>query len=461
MSTPQRYYASRQGGEPGGPYTVEELRQFLNAQQLDLDDQVCVEGDTTWRRLGDVAAIVPSRGGAGTGAAVAAAAAAAQPASAASPDRAAAKPAGGAKAPAGAKPAGAASGRPAAYKPGSRPTNPGIYVPFQDVPDDLLAVLQEVGTEKPAPVDPRAPGRRLRRQLALLLLGLSLGACVVDQKLGYPHPAFSLLTPLCWLGLVLTYAWTRLPRPRSSGNKVAVYLVAPALLGLAAVWSSPFLAAGSLGADGGRWFFGTLAVWLAAVAVGSTPAPPAPPSARAVRGRLGLATGMVEGLRDDVAPGKRLSGWLDLTGWDQESKRLKSQKNAAGAQVELLRDEWLRLRAPLRDGNELRLSCVDRVKVKRSMWRRNARGKSKQKPQRQQVLPSLEVSLRVNGALYRTRPAAAEALHIGQLTVAPPVVAPDSVSVLVKADTLSSDETLGVVLSLYRQLEPLPQAGRS
>lgn len=461
MTIPQLYYASRQGGEPGGPYTVEELRGFLNAQQLDLDDQVCVEGETTWQRLGDVTAIVPSRGGAATGAAVAAAAVAAQPASAVGPARAASKPAPAAQAPAEAKPAAAGSGRPATYKPGAQPTNPGIYVAFQHSPEDLLATLQDVATEKPAPADPRAPGRRLRRWVGLGLLGLSLGACVFDEKLGYPHPAFSLLTPLCWLGLLLTYAWTRLPRPRSTGNKVAVYLVAPALLGLAAMWSGPFLVAGTLGADGGRWFFGTLAVWLAAVAVGSTPAPPAPPSAQAVRGRLGVATGLVEGLRDDVAPGKRLSGWLDLTGWDQESKRLRSQKNAAGAQVELLRDEWLRLRAPLRDGNELRLSCVDRVKVKRGAWRRNARGKYKQKPQRQQVLPSLEVSLRVNGALYRTRPAGGEALHVGQLTVAPPVVAPESVSVVVKADTLSSDETLGVVLSLYRQLEPLPQAGRS
>ena len=52
MSEPRRFYASRQGGAPGGPYTVEELRGFLNAQQLDLDDQVCVEGAETWERLG-------------------------------------------------------------------------------------------------------------------------------------------------------------------------------------------------------------------------------------------------------------------------------------------------------------------------------------------------------------------------------------------------------------------------
>ncbi len=439
MSEPRRFYASRQGGEPGGPYTVEELRGFLNAQQLDLDDQVCVLGTETWERLGDVAEIVPQRAGGGAAAAVAAAAA---------PPANAARPA-------------AASSRPTSYKAGARPARPGVYVAFQHAPEELLAVLQDVATEKPAPPDSRAPGRRLRRQLALLLLGLSLGACVVDERLGYPHAAFSLLTPSCWLGLVLVYAWTRLPAPRSIGRKVVLFLFVPAMLGLAALVGGPFLTAGSAGADGARWLIGTLAVWLGALALGHSPAPPQPPSAQAVRGRLALATGLVEGLRDDVAPGKRLSGWLDLTGWDQESKRLKSQKNASGATVELMRDEWLRLRSPLRDGNELRVSCVDRVKVQRSRWRKNARGKLKQKPQRQQVLPSFEVALRVNGALYRTLPAPAEGLHVGQLTLPPPTVSADSVATVVRADHLTRDEGLAVLLSLYRQLEPLSPAGRS
>lgn len=452
MSEPRRFYASRQGGEPGGPYTVDELRGFLNAQQLDLDDHVCVEGDSAWQRLGDVAEIVPRRAGTGGGAAAVAAPAAL--AAVAVPP--VATPAGARTTPAPA----AGSGRPVTYKPGARPSSPGIYVSFQHAPDELLAMLQDVATEKPPPPDPRAPGRRLRRQLALALVGLSLGACVLDEKLGYPHAAFSLLTPFCWLALVLVYGWTRLPLPRSRGNKVVLFLLVPALLGVAALVGAPFLVAGSHGADGFLWLVGTLAVWLGALALGSSPAPPQPPSPQAVRGRLALATGLVEGLRDDVAPGKRLSGWLDLTGWDQASKRLKSQKNAAGTQVDLMRDEWLRLRVPLRDGNELRLACLDRVKVQRSRWRRNARGKLKQKPQRQQVLPSLEVALRVNGALYRTLPAPAEGLHLGQLTLAPPTVSANAISTVVRADNLTRDEGLGVVLSLYRQIEPLTPAGR-
>lgn len=460
MSTPQRYYASRQGGEPGGPYTVEELRQFLSAQQLDLDDQVCVEGDTTWQRLGDVAAIVPSRAGGGTGVTVAAAVATAATAAPSKP-ASAAQPAGAAKKPAAGAQVAAASGRPASYKPGAQPTNPGIYVAVQHAPDDLLAQLHEIGRERPAPPDLRAPMRRTRRFVTLGLLGLSLAACALDLGLSFPRTAFSLLTPFCWLGILLAYLWTRPPVPRSLGRRLGCVVALLLLGGLAWMAARPFLLAD---VSDGVWIFwplGTLAVLVLAKVLGQAPAPPRAPSVEAVRERLGVAAGIVEGLRDDVAPGKRLSGWLDLTGWDQESKRLKSEKNPAGAQVELLRDEWLRLRAPLRDGNELRLSCVDRVKVKRALWRRNARGKYKQKPQRQQVLPSLELNLRANGALYRTRPAASEGLRVGKLTVAPPVVAAESVSAVVRADTLSSNDTLGVVLSLYRQLEPLPQAGRS
>jgi hypothetical protein len=106
-------------------------------------------------------------------------------------------------------------------------------------------------------------------------------------------------------------------------------------------------------------------------------------------------------LRDDVAPRKFFFGHLDLTGPRQPSKVARTAKNALGHNVSFYRDEWLSLKAKLYDGNMLRVSAVQRMKVRDSYTKRSASGKLKMKAalikgDRQQ----LSVRLSVNPQVY-------------------------------------------------------------
>jgi hypothetical protein len=106
-------------------------------------------------------------------------------------------------------------------------------------------------------------------------------------------------------------------------------------------------------------------------------------------------------LRDDVAPKKFFFGHLDLTGPRQPSKVARTAKNALGRNVSYYRDEWLSLKAKLYDGNMLRVSAIQRMKVRDSYTKRSVSGKLKMKAalvkgDRQQ----LSVRLSVNPQVY-------------------------------------------------------------
>jgi hypothetical protein len=106
-------------------------------------------------------------------------------------------------------------------------------------------------------------------------------------------------------------------------------------------------------------------------------------------------------LRDDVAPKKFFFGHLDLTGPRQTSKVARTAQNALGRNVSYYRDEWLSLKTKLYDGNMLRVSALQRLKVRDSYTKRSASGKLKMKSavvkaDRQQ----LSVRLSVNPQVY-------------------------------------------------------------
>ncbi len=107
-------------------------------------------------------------------------------------------------------------------------------------------------------------------------------------------------------------------------------------------------------------------------------------------------------LRDDVNPKQNLLGQLDLTGPQQKSKLAREGKNAAGLTVNFYRDEWLNLKAKLYDGNLLRLSAVNRVKVRIGYTKRSRiSGKMKWKPPKIANQQELQVRLAVNPEAYQ------------------------------------------------------------
>ncbi len=125
-------------------------------------------------------------------------------------------------------------------------------------------------------------------------------------------------------------------------------------------------------------------------------------------------------LRDDPDPRRVVFGHLDLSGPEQPAKRFREGTNARGLAMEFYRDEWLSLKAKLYDGNMLRVSAIERVKVRKSYWKRSAiSGKSKLKPRKLASEQQLKVRVSANPELYEVaeRPSARPGAAIGHYTI--------------------------------------------
>jgi hypothetical protein len=147
----------------------------------------------------------------------------------------------------------------------------------------------------------------------------------------------------------------------------------------------------------------SLGFWAAGVALGlaqwrARPGPALGPQFRAARDILHT-------LRDDPDPRRSVFGHLDLSGAQQPSKLFREGANAAGLAVAHYRDEWLSLKAKLYDGNMLRLSAVERVKVRKGYYKRSRiSGKQKWKPPKVANGQELKVRLSVNPTVYEIAP---------------------------------------------------------
>jgi hypothetical protein len=74
---------------------------------------------------------------------------------------------------------------------------------------------------------------------------------------------------------------------------------------------------------------------------------------------------IIHTLRDDVGRTGRVTGWLDLTGPQQKSKLLRTGRTSSGYTKYYYRDPWFSAKILLVDGNLLRLTLLERIKVKR------------------------------------------------------------------------------------------------
>lgn len=160
-------------------------------------------------------------------------------------------------------------------------------------------------------------------------------------------------------------------------------------------------------------------------------------------------------LRDDLRPKENLLGKLDLTGARQPSKLARTGTGLNNAKLNYYRDEWLSLKAKLYDGNLLRLSAIERVKVKEAMFRRGSSGKMKWKPEKIENGQQLKVRLAVNPQLYDITHNVQLSTQIGQYFV-DGFAANDGIIELSAASvarTIKPEDILGVLKFTYDQLE--------
>ncbi len=81
--------------------------------------------------------------------------------------------------------------------------------------------------------------------------------------------------------------------------------------------------------------------------------------------QFSAARTMIETLKDDIGKKGRLIGWLDLTGPRQKSKIFRTGRTRSGKSKIYYRDPWLQAKARLVDGNLLRLTLMEQLKVKK------------------------------------------------------------------------------------------------
>lgn len=165
-------------------------------------------------------------------------------------------------------------------------------------------------------------------------------------------------------------------------------------------------------------------------------------------------------LRDDLRPKDNLLGKLDLTGARQPSKLARTGTGIHNAKMNYYRDEWFSFKAKLYDGNLLRLSAIERVKVKEGMFRRGSSGKMKWKPEKIENGQQLKVRLAVNPQAYEIMNNVQLSTQIGQYFV-DSFTTHDGIielSAASTARTIQPEDILGVLKFTYDQLERKGQA---
>jgi len=120
--------------------------------------------------------------------------------------------------------------------------------------------------------------------------------------------------------------------------------------------------------------------------------------------RFDAARTVFETIKDDLSPKRTLMGWLDLTGPQQPGKVAREAKSPSGMPLKYYRDEWLKMKLSLYDGNVLRVSALERVKAQMGRWKRGSSGKRKWKAGVSQARHELRVALTVNPSAYDVRP---------------------------------------------------------
>lgn len=343
-----------------------------------------------------------------------------------------------------------------AAQPAAAPALSASAVPLADAPAVAAARVRALLPPPPRP----GPSRRVQRWgLIGLLLAAGLATVMIDGRAGFPGGAFAWLVPFTWLGVIVVLSATHAHPPRRADwlrgfgcMTVLASVFALFLLALLSAVVSPYLSGRSDSRSGALWVVGTLLTLVVGglLARATHASGHAPPDRQP---RLKGAADLIEALADDVAPGKPAAGFIDVGGHEQPSKLVRSGKSATGWEVSLYRDEWLRLRLPLRDGNRLRVSLVDRVKQRAGRWKRGRSGKSKWKTGRADWLSTLELQLVVNPAVYRVKPAeGGDAVQLTQRPGGGPML---SLAKPVAARAFDPEDVLRSVAALYGRLERL------
>lgn len=197
-----------------------------------------------------------------------------------------------------------------------------------------------------------------------------------------------------------------------------------------------------------------LALWGAAVA-GLVMLALNRPSGQPFGPKFDAARTVFETIKDDIAPRRTLMGWLDLTGAQQPGKVVREGSSASGVPFKAYRDEWLRIKTVLYDGNVMRVSGLERVKARLGHLKRGGSGKMKWRSGRSVTTNALQVAITVNKEVYKVtpfpHPARAGKFHVDVLQANESRIA---LTASTNDTNISGADVLQVLRFVYDHLKP-------
>jgi hypothetical protein len=324
----------------------------------------------------------------------------------------------------------------------------GLYFTVNDSPAQVLKVMDATTQDQLGRL--LRSGNRTLSVYALLALGFS--GFVLDSLLEFQSFVVGYAGLVCWAAaLVLnrSIARQRAALLANSGPRSKIALPATFLSLVALVFLLVFIAQA---APEAAVFPAAALTLLLALLVGE----------RSRRTRLGglspfdsrfdEARRIFAVLKDDLPRKYPLLGWLDLTGLS-ETKAARETLSDAGAPITFYRDEWLRLKLKLKDGNVLRLSAVESVRKKKGFMKRGRR-RSKWKPGQTTAGHQLRISVLVNRERHQIRRPVSQQ-RLGEIWLDAELTNDDRLVVTAAApERMSADTVLRLLKHAYDHVTP-------
>ena len=280
------------------------------------------------------------------------------------------------------------------------PARVALFFNFNEKPANIVHVMDDAVRKQAEFV--KARGQRIWIVPLLLLAGLPF--VYLDWLLGYNFFTFSLVALVLWGAAILSFILlmrnrsveAATPQASKGARGYCGWIVA---LFFVAIFCLPFSTV--LGAIQPA-LLATVVALIAAI-VGTILLKRSQPTGQEFGPRFDAARAIFQTLKDDLSPKRTLMGWLDLTG-AQPGKVVRQNTSSSGMPINYYRDEWLKIKMMLYDGNVMRVSVLERVKARMGRWKRNRRGKSKWKAGGSASRNELRVAITVNRDAYDVLP---------------------------------------------------------
>jgi hypothetical protein len=329
-----------------------------------------------------------------------------------------------------------------------------LYFSVNDSPSSVLRVMEAASERQRLAV--RSSDRMLGVVFALIVLGWV--GFLFDFAAGFDSFVFGYFGLICWASALMLRRSVERRREHllAGGVRARRWLVIPAfvqltvatVVGVVAVLNdAPVVLLVSTGVI--AFALATLTWERAARAKLASGSP--------FDSRFDEARQVFAALKDDLPRKYPLLGWLDLTGLS-EPKLLRRDRAAGGAPLVFYRDEWLRLKLKLWDGNILRISAIESIRKKEGFWKRGSR-KSKWKPGATSARHQLKISVVVDARTHVIRRPAPQQ-QLDRLWVEAEVATEDRLVLSAYGnDRLNAQHLLGAMKLAYDHVVPRPGVG--